>query len=221
MDVTPTAFSDISLTGYKGVLLDLDNTVYAHDSCHDTAIKSVWMYLDCHLGSTYTKDDYATFYQKGRKAIQKRLLPQGVCRSRLLYFQTMLEFMSISSAHILALELESVYIDSFLNHMKIDKGALEFIERCNENSIPICVITNLNTQFQIKKLTQLDLDQKIDFLVTSEEAGVEKPASEIFDLALEKLQLNRHDVLMVGDNIKFDIIGARDLGVDSILVNIV
>jgi putative hydrolase of the HAD superfamily len=221
MDITPTPFSDITLASFKGVLLDLDNTLYAHDICHKAAIKSSWTYLDKHLSVSFSWKDYDHFYQHGRRAVQDRLLPQGVCRSRLLYFQSMLEAMDIPKAYVHALNLEEVYVTSFLNTMRLDQDALTFMERCHREKVAICIISNLNTQFQIKKLQRLEVEHLTSYLVTSEEAGVEKPHPTIFSLALEKLKMSSHEVIMVGDNINFDIIGAQEYGIKAELVRIV
>ena len=54
-------------------------------------------------------------------------------------------------------------------------------------------------------------------------AGIEatyigKPSSYMFDIALESIGIDRTEVLMVGDRMSTDIIGARQAGVPSVLV---
>ena len=39
------------------------------------------------------------------------------------------------------------------------------------------VLTNLNTDIQLRKLVSLDINEFIDFVVTSEDAGSEKPSN--------------------------------------------
>ena len=41
----------------------------------------------------------------------------------------------------------------------------------------------------------------------------------MFQKALDKLELQRNEVIMVGDNFEKDIIGAYDFGIDSIWLN--
>lgn len=50
-----------------------------------------------------------------------------------------------------------------------------------------------------------------DFVVTSEEAGVEKPAPEPFELALEKLSALPENTWIIGDNQVTDIEGGKNL----------
>ena len=52
----------------------------------------------------------------------------------------------------------------------------------------------MQARFQIKKLEKLKLSKKIDFLVTSEEVGVEKPDLRIFSSALAKLNIKKDQV---------------------------
>ena len=70
--------------------------------------------------------------------------------------------------------------------------------------------------FQAKKLHSLKLDQFIDYLVTSEEALFEKPHSAIFELAINKMNLNKNDVIMIGDSYDKDIVGAKNAGIRSL-----
>jgi putative hydrolase of the HAD superfamily len=45
----------------------------------------------------------------------------------------------------------------------------------------------------------------VDYLVSSEEAGAEKPDPKVFELSLEKLGLKKDEVVMIGDNYEKDI----------------
>lgn len=62
------------------------------------------------------------------------------------------------------------------------------------------LVTNLTTAIQLRKIQKFGLAGLIDFLVTSEEAGKEKPAPLIFRLALRKAGCAARDVLTVGDD---------------------
>ena len=81
--------------------------------------------------------------------------------------------------------------------MQIDKNAKKFINYCCELNIPICCVTDLTSQIQFRKIVKLKLEDKINFIVTSEEAGIEKPNKKIFDLALEKINLKYDEAIMI------------------------
>ena len=77
----------------------------------------------------------------------------------------------------------------------------------------------MQANFQILKLRKLGLDSIIDFLVTSEEVGVEKPNRDIFIFALQKLNLDPSLIVMIGDNHSKDIEGALKIGIQAYLLN--
>ena len=73
------------------------------------------------------------------------------------------------------------------------------------------IITDLTTQIQFRKIVHLELDEYIDYIVTSEEAGYDKPHPAPYKLALKKLNFNKNKIIwMFGDDPIKDIKGSRD-----------
>lgn len=68
-------------------------------------------------------------------------------------------------------------------------------------------------------LRQTGLEQLFDVVVISAEVGVEKPDPTIFELALSVLDVSAGDALYIGDNYYDDIVGARRLGMEGVLIN--
>jgi len=81
------------------------------------------------------------------------------------------------------------------------------------------VISNGITIKQWEKLIRLGLHHFFDEVVTSEEAGVEKPDKRIFQLALDRMGCKAEKSVMVGNKFNDDILGAIDIGMSAILVN--
>lgn len=69
----------------------------------------------------------------------------------------------------------------------------------------------------IKALNRVGLDIYFKDIFCYRQLGVSKPSKEYFDLILEKLHVNRDDIIMVGDNIETDIYGVQKLGINTIL----
>jgi putative hydrolase of the HAD superfamily len=109
-----------------------------------------------------------------------------------------------------SLFLEEVYWDAFMGEMQLREGVRQFIDECRKHGIILCIITDLTASIQFRKIRRLGLSGLFDFVVTSEEAGVEKPDPLIFSYALEKMGLHPKDVVMIGDDSKKDIDGARN-----------
>ena len=72
---------------------------------------------------------------------------------------------------------------------------------------------------QMEKLEYLGLADRIDYLVSSEEAGMDKPGSPIFWLALQKCGCLAGEAVMVGDNFRHDVQGATDVGIAGVWLN--
>lgn len=199
---------------FKGVLLDLDNTLYDYEACHKPALKAGAEFLSNKWNVSY--DTVIGAYKEGRSQINKELHGLGASHSRLLYFQRIGEILGFSPL-LPALEAEEVYWDEYLAHMKFFPGVTEFLDAIAD--LPIAIVTDLTAQIQFRKLVRLDLDGRIAAVVTSEESGAEKPDARIFHLALKKLNLKPHEVCMVGDNWHKDIEGGIGLGMRSFWLN--
>ena len=66
---------------------------------------------------------------------------------------------------------------------------------------------------------KLGLEPYLDFVVTSEEVGVDKPDPLIFLTALERAGVNASEAVHVGDQYKSDVIGARGVGITPVLID--
>ena len=213
-------FPKIDLENVKGVLIDIDNTLYPYNPAHEKAIK------DCHnefikkIKEGVSFDNFYNHYRAKRIEVTKRLYPQGSCRSRLFAFQSFFEELGDKNAFINACKFETLYWKSFNKNMILSDNAYKFLLECRSKNIQVCAISDMQTYYQTQKLKALKIDHLINFLVTSEEAGVEKPGSQIFLIALKKLNLKFNDVIMVGDDKEKDIKGAEALKIKSYLVNV-
>ncbi|WP_222119392.1 HAD family hydrolase, partial [Siminovitchia fortis] len=76
----------------------------------------------------------------------------------------------------------------------------------------------------IKKMAQLGQlhgcnHVEFDAIVTAEQAGTYKPNHDGFHLALEKLGLDKSEILHAGFGFKYDVIPASELGIKSCWIN--
>ncbi|WP_414468609.1 TIGR02253 family HAD-type hydrolase [Methanobacterium sp. ACI-7] len=81
------------------------------------------------------------------------------------------------------------------------------------------VISNGITIKQWEKLIRLDLHHFFDQVITSEEAGVNKPDIQIFKTAMDKMECSPEESIMIGNKFSEDILGALESGMSAILVN--
>ena len=200
-----------ALVGLKAALLDFDNTLYPYYPAHYHAMDKCAERLE-HIAPGYNLND---LYEAAKAEVHVELHTQAASHSRHLYFQRVFEKLFQKSCLELAIEFEELYWQSFLPAMKVDERAMRFLKDCKSNNIRTCIVTDLTARIQAKKLVHLGLAKDIDYLVSSEEAGVEKPDPRIFSLALRKLGLKADQVIMVGDSPERDIAGAEGLGIKA------
>ena len=98
-------------------------------------------------------------------------------------------------------------------------GVAEFLDELRAAGVKVAICTNMLADIQMEKLEYLGIADKVDCLVTSEEAGVDKPGSAIFWLAMHKCRCLPEETVMVGDNFTHDIQGALDVGIDGVWLN--
>ena len=199
---------------YKAILLDLDNTLYDYNKPHSLAIDAVFDY--CSKNFKIEKNKFDIEYKSARFIINNQLTKTASSHNRLLYFQYMLENLQINPLDH-ALELYNIYWDTFIKNMILYEGVYDFLKKFEGK---VCIITDLTAEIQYRKIKKLKLTNLIDFIVTSEEAGIEKPSRNIFELALKKINLKKSEICMIGDNYEKDIVGGLNLGIKSFWFNL-
>lgn len=199
---------------YKGYLIDIDNTLYEYKPTHEKALRSVLDYLGAELKIEYKF--LVEAYDIARKRIHLELSNTAASHNRLLYFQRMFELLKINSTQY-SLKAHNMYWDNFVDFIVPFDYVFDFLESIKMNKL--CLLTDLTADIQFKKIEKLGLHKYFNFIVTSEEAGIEKPHPYMFLLALNKLQLDPSQVCMIGDSYSKDIIGASSLGIKSYWIN--
>ena len=199
---------------YKGILLDIDNTLYDYDNSHKIALNRVVTFLKEKFSLSEEEIDIG--YSKARSLVQIELGHTAASHNRLLYFQKMLELLEINPL-MYGLTVYNLYWDTFLASMKPFNGVYKFLEKYKNK---ICLVTDLTVHIQHRKIKELKLEQYSSLMVTSEEAGREKPHPYMFMAALKKMNLTTDEVCMIGDSFNKDIVGAFNLGIDAIWINL-
>lgn len=197
----------------KAVIFDLDDTLYAYEPLDREAGKRVQDFTCQSLG--ISEDQYQEAYQLGRTETKKQLGNVGASHNRLLYFQKTLEYLKVKPMP-LSLQMYETYWGTFLEKMQLYPGVRELMDKLHEKGIIIAICTDLTAHIQHRKIQALGLSGDVSYLITSEEAGKEKPAPEIFALCLNKLGFAAEEICYIGDNYRKDIEGARACGMKTV-----
>lgn len=204
----------------KGIFLDLDDTLYDYNKCNDKGNSAALLFLAEKL--KLSKDRVQRSFHLGRTSVKKQLhhpeFSVAASHSRLLYLQKTLEDIIGRTHPSLTLEAERIFWDEFISSIEPLPNVHEFIRKAKSKSKKLVVITDMTAQIQLRKLIKLGIDDFIDFIVSSEETGREKPHPLSLHLALDKAKLSSHQVVMVGEDEKKDIKAARAANITPIAI---
>ncbi len=84
----------------------------------------------------------------------------------------------------------------------------------------LTILTNGAVEVQKRKVQALQLEQYFDKFFFAQENGkeFEKPHKKVFKDVLTSFEVEAHEALMIGDDIVCDIGGAKEAGINSILI---
>ncbi|MGM5485540.1 MAG: HAD-IA family hydrolase, partial [Nanobdellota archaeon] len=203
--------------GIKAVLFDLDNTIYDYDSIKDKALDASYDVLKEKV--KIKKKDFLDNFYKAREQIHKDLSGTASSHNRVLYFHRLSEILEEDIEPKTIIDMYNAYWDKMLSLMKPNPGLKKTLIELKGKGKKIAVVTDMTTDIQLRKIDRLGISGYVDFLITSEEAGSEKPHSIMFLLALNKLSVSPKEALMIGDNLEADIEGANFAGLHTALLS--
>jgi len=88
----------------------------------------------------------------------------------------------------------------------------------------LALITNVLPTTAVERiheiLREVELFDFFDEIVVSSGVGYDKPAQQIFTIALEKLNVKPEEAVMVGNTISTDIFGGNRMGMKTVLIQL-
>ena len=116
-------------------------------------------------------------------------------------------------------ELAGTFPKERRKHPFIYEDTFEVLDQL-KGRVKLLLLTNGSPQLQRTKLEITpEIAPYFDHIVISGNFGQGKPAPELFEYAVGLLEVEKKDVLMVGDNLMTDILGANRAGIQSVWVN--
>ena len=177
----------------RGVIFDLDDTLYSEKEYIRSGYKAVSDYL----GGSY-EEKLWKFFESGRPAIDELLAKIGRESEK------------------------DIALDIYRSHMPdihLHNGVEEMLERLKSKGIKIGIITDGRPERQRNKLNVLGLDHMVDDIIITDELGgtqFRKPCDIAFRIMLNRWRLNPADVVYIGDNPVKDFQAPQQLGMRNI-----
>lgn len=92
------------------------------------------------------------------------------------------------------------------------------LERMHDRGLRLAVLSNANTELLQEQMKRSKLAKYFEQVISAEAARRFKPAKEVYELALERLGGNPHEMLMVAAH-PWDLLGAARVGCRTALID--
>ena len=200
------------LDGVRAAVFDLDDTLYAFDggaAPNAAALRALAAVAAPALG--ISEDAFLAEVAASLRAQKERVGPDSPgYHSRAARYARILEARGLPLR--LSLEWTDLYWKELFARIRPAPGAADVLRACRARGLRVGVGTDMSAIEQFRKLETLGLLDLVDFVATSEEAGVEKPHPAFFDLVAEKARCAPGEILFAGDNLRKDALGAAAAG---------
>ncbi len=105
-------------------------------------------------------------------------------------------------------------------HTLLPEDTLPTLCTLRERGYGVALVTNFDhPPYVYDLLRERGLEEQFDAIIVSGEVGVDKPAPQIFHLALQAFRCTPEEALFVGDSLEADITGAQAVGCRAILID--
>lgn len=192
----------------KTWIFDIDNTLYSYNAANQAAFQAL---TDSFCGAFgLSVQQFSQLHQEADRILCDRVGQGAAIHNRLIRYQIMLE--QIGKPISYAPGLADLYWGTLLSHMQCAPGARDLMSFLKSAGCTVGIGTNMTADYQYAKLERLGLLGYVDFLVSSEEAGAEKPDARFFSLCVKKAGCHAGECVFVGDDLEWDALGAMRAG---------
>ena len=200
----------------KDIFFDLDHTLWDFDKNSMLAFKRVFKKFKIIIEFDAFLKIYepinVEYWKKYREdKVSKENLRRGRLIDSFIFFDLIYTTEKID-------EIADAYIQElpFDNHLF--EGAVEILDYLILK-YKLHIITNGFEEVQHKKLKNSGIDHYFSTVTTSEEVGLKKPNPKVFLTALNKANSLPAQSVMIGDSLEADILGANNIGMQTIFYN--
>lgn len=204
---------------YEHIFFDLDRTLWNFDKNSEKTLNQ--LYRDFGLQNSF--GNFLFFknrYEYHNKKLWLAYYQNRIEKEELIYRRFHLTLREAGQDNIeLAKEMSNDFIELSPLQTETFPNTHSCLEYLKSKKYQLHIITNGFNEVQGRKLQNSNLDSYFTEVITSEDAGANKPHAKIFEFALNLTGAHIKNSIMIGDDLNTDIKGARDMGMDHIYFN--
>lgn len=204
---------------YKHLFWDLDRTIWDFEKNSLETFKEIFNKYKLKEKGIESFDLFIKTY-KEHNSMLWGLYRSGMIEKEKLSverFRITLEDFGIKDKS-LAIDIAAEYINLSPEKTNLFPYAHEILTYLSAN-YQMHIITNGFKEVQYKKIKNSNLDKYFNKIIISEEIGYKKPDKNFFKYSLEKANTKANESVVIGDDLKVDIIGAKTSGIDQVYFN--
>lgn len=200
----------------RAILCDLDDTFYVCKPGEDAGLSAVVAAVSAALD--LSPSDVEKEYAEARRAVKARIDGRGSSHSRLLYLCELVHRLGRPDMLVRVRSWERTFWSAFLGAVSLRPRVLPFLGSVRRSGRKVALVSDLTLEVQLAKLDRFGLFRHVDAIAISEEVPLDKPAEEIFHLAMARIGARPEECVMVGDHDGKDGEGARRLGMPYVRI---
>ncbi len=200
----------------KAIIFDADDTILDHKVCEKQALQYLFNKIE---------EEYKNEYQDVFRPLDNKLWNDAMNGEskypidKLAEYRFEIFFKKINVKYNNYKLANELFKEGFASTSSLTKNSYEIIKYLHDKKYKIYVITNGIVELQKPRIINSLIGSYISDIIVSEEVGIAKPDSKIFNILLEKINLKSNEVIMIGDNLEKDIKGAQNANIISIWYN--
>ncbi len=195
------------------IFFDLDHTLWDFDKNSKNAFEKLLKENNLPVSI----ENFLTIYEPINKKYWEEY-SQGIKTKAEVKFRRLTDTFDVLNIKVNQKFIE-YFADAYLNYLKEEKqlmpGTIEILEYL-QNKYRLHILTNGFIEIQERKVHNSGLNKYFKSIISSEEINKQKPHPEVFNYALQKAGTYAHKSIMIGDNLKSDVLGARNVGMQAI-----
>lgn len=205
----------------QAIIFDLGSTLVCFEGDWSNVIPKAIreMYLSLwEAGFALEEEEFINRFQQALLAYNRERETEFIeYTTNYLLKNTLIDFgLQTPSDEILERSLQRFYSVT-QEHWKLEPDALPTLEKLKDQGYRLGMISNAEDDADVQTLVDNSgIRPYFDIIVTSAAEGIRKPNPEIFRKLLRFWELKSNQVVMVGDSLGADILGAINAGIYSI-----